>query len=651
MPKFSKYNKIFEPIQCGPMRLKNRIEFTPMVSCHADADGRVTPELVEYIGMQARTGAGLITIGDTVVDRTCGDGFMGALSMTRETDILGLSRLAEEAHKYGAKLSVEMNHGGNTAIPELLERDAMGVTTTPMEGKSRYVKMMDQRDIDTIVEQFVDCADRLMRAGFDAIMIHAAHGNLITQFLSPASNTRIDWYGGSLENRMRFPLQILEAVHKKVGGKIAIDCRISAEERIKGGMPIEETIAFLKIAQKYLDKVHISTGLITNPECIKYCLQPNTIEHCINVNSASRIKKELDIPVTVVGSISTLDDAERILNDGDADLIGMARALIVDGETVTKGYRGQEDKIRPCIRCYNCLREIFPGRQVRCSLNPVVGQETKYHDMPLARKSKKVMIVGGGPAGMQAAQTAVMRGHDVTLFEMSDKLGGMLHDASTLDMKADLKVYTDWMIKTTHECGANIVLNTKVTSDLVAQFSPDALFIATGATEFKPPIDGINRENIFFVSEVDSGKVETGQDVVVCGGGLSGTESAIELAKQGKNVTIVDMQSADELCKDIFWANRVSLMDLISENNIKVIDQVKIESFSDNGVEIIDKNWNRSTIKADSIVLALGLRPTFETVKELEELVPETYIVGDCFEKAKDIHNAIHTAFYRAVQL
>ncbi len=650
MPKFSKYSKIFEPIQCGPMKLKNRIEFTPMVSCHADAEGRVTPELVEYIGMQARTGAGLITIGDTVVDRTCGDGFMGALSMTRETDILGLSRLAEEAHKYGAKLSVEMNHGGNTAIPELLEREAMGVTTTPMEGKSRYVKMMDQRDIDTIVGQFADCADRLMRAGFDAIMIHAAHGNLITQFLSPASNTRIDWYGGSLENRMRFPMQILEAVYNKVGGKMAIDCRISAEERIPGGMPIEETIEFLKRAEKYLDKVHISTGLITNPLCIKYCLQPNTVEHCINVNSASKIKKELNIPVTVVGSISTLDDAERILNDEDADLIGMARALIVDGETVTKGYRGQEDKIRPCIRCYNCLKEIFPGRQVRCSLNPVVGQESRYHDMPLARVSKKVMIVGGGPAGMQAAQTAVMRGHDVTLYEKADKLGGMLHEASTLEMKADLKTYTEWMIKTTLECGAKIVLNTQVTAELVEEMSPDALFIATGATEFKPPIEGNDQDNIFLVTDVDAGKVEVGQNVVVCGGGLSGTESAIALAQQGKNVTIVDMQSADELCQDVFWANRVALMDLLKENNVKIIDQVKIERFNPTGVEIIDKQWNRSEVATDSIVLALGLRPTFEAVAELNELIPETYIIGDC-EKAKDIHNAIHTAFYRAIQL
>ncbi len=650
MPKYSKYEKIFEPIQIGPMKLKNRIEFTPMVSCHADADGRVTSELVDYLGMQARTGASLITIGDTVVDRTCGDGFMGELSMTRETDIFGLSRLEEEVHKYGAKLSVEMNHGGNSAIPELLEREAMGVTTTPMEGKSRYVKMMDQRDIDTIVQQFSDCADRLMRAGFDAIMIHAAHGNLITQFLSPASNTRIDWYGGSLENRMRFPLQILEAVHKRVGGRMAIDCRISAEERIKGGMPIEETIEFLKRAEKYLDKVHISTGLITNPECIKYCLQPNTIEHCINVESASKIKAELSIPVTVVGSISTLDDAERILSEGKADLIGMARALIVDGETVTKGYRGQEDKIRPCIRCYNCLKEIFPGRQVRCSLNPVVGQESKYHDMPLARKSKKVMIVGGGPAGMQAAQTAIMRGHEVTLYEKSDKLGGMLNEASTLEMKNDLKVYLNWMIKTTQECGAKIMLNTEVTAALVEENAPDALFIATGATEFKPPIEGIHQENVSFVTHVDAGLVEVGDEVVVCGGGLSGTESAIALAQQGKKVTIVDMQPAEELCKELFWANKVALMDLIQENHIKIIDQVKIEKFSTEGVEIIDKQWNRSVIKADSIVLALGLRPTVETVNELHELIPETYIVGDC-EKAKDIHNAIHSAFYRAIQL
>ncbi len=649
MLKFSKYSKIFEPIQCGPMRLKNRIEFTPMVSCHADADGRVTQELVDYLGMQARTGAGLITIGDTVVDRTTGDGFMGALSMTRETDILGLSRLAEEVHKYGAKLSVEMNHGGNTAIPELLESDALGVTTTPMPGKSRYVKMLDQKSIDKIVKQFGDCADRLMRAGFDAVMIHAAHGNLITQFLSPASNTRIDWYGGSLENRSRFAMEILEEVYSRVGGKIAIDMRISAEERIKGGMEIEEVIEFLKNAEKYLDKVHISTGLITNPECIKYCLQPSLIEHNINVKSAARIKKELSIPVTVVGSISTLDDAEEILKTGEVDLIGMARALIVDGETVTKGYRGQEDKIRPCIRCYNCLKEIFPGKQVRCSLNPVVGQETKYHDMPFAKVKKNVMIVGGGPAGMQAAQTAIDRGHDVTLFEKGAELGGLLHEASTLEFKEDLRIYKDWMIKTTHNCGAKINLNTEVTAKMIEEINPDALIIATGSTALVPPIDGV--DNALMVADVDAGKVKLGQNVVICGGGLSGTESAIALAKQGKNVTIIDMQKADDLCQDIFMANRIALMDLIQEYNVKIIDEVKIEKINSDGVEIIDKKWNRSVVSADSIVLALGMIPTSKVVNELCEIVPETYVVGDCHLKAKDIHNAIHTAFYSAIRI
>lgn len=650
MPKFSKYSKIFEPIKIGTIELKNRIEFTPLVSCHADADGRVTTELVEFLGGQARTGAGLINIGATAVNGEKGEDFLGAMSVTRDSDILGLSRLADEVHKYGAKLGVELNHAGRAALLDLLKGDALAPSSIPLPGKSRYIKEMDQRDIDQVINEFADCSERCMKAGFDVIMLHGAHGNLLAQFLSPLSNKRTDCYGGSAENRMRFPLEVIRAVRERCGNKIAIEYRISADEYAEDGMRLDDVIEFLKVAQKDIDMAHISAGLIVDFRYIKKCVQPSLIEHCINVPFSEKVKAALNIPVAVVGSISTMDDAEKILSKGKADVIGMARALLVDGATVTKAYRGQEDRIRPCIRCYNCLKEIFPGKPVRCSLNPVVGQEYKYRTIGKTDESKKVMIVGGGPAGMMAAQTAVKRGHEVVLYEQKAELGGLLHEASVLPIKEDLKRYTNWMIKETHRCGATLCLNTTVTKETVEEVNPDVLFIATGANPFLPPIEGINNPNVALVTDVDSKKVEVGQNVVVCGGGLSGTESAVCLAKEGKNVTLVDMMEPDELCKDVFLVNRIALMDLVEEYGVNVIGGVKIEKIDANGVHIIDKKWNRSVVEADSVVVALGLKSTTTTVNELKELVPETYVVGDCV-KPKDIHNAIHSAFHFAVEM
>lgn len=647
MPKFSKYSKIFEPIKIGTVELKNRIEFTPLVSCHADAQGQVTTELVEFLAGQARTGAGLVTIGATAVSREKGEDFLGALSVTKDSDILGLSRLSEAVHKYGAKLGVELNHAGRAAIIDLLEGDALAPTNFPIPGKSRYIKEMDQRDIDQVIEEFADCAERCMKSGFDVIMVHGAHGNLVAQFLSPLSNQRTDCYG---QDRMKFPLEVLQAIRQRCGNKIAIEYRISADELAPEGMRVEDTIKFLKVAQKYIDLVHVSAGLIVDLRYITRCVQPSLIEHNINVGYSEKIKKALDIPVAVVGSISTVDDAEKILQAGQADMIGMARALLVDGYTITKAYRGQEDRIRPCIRCYNCLKEIFPGKQVRCSLNPVVGQETKYSKIARVYEPKKVMIVGGGPAGMTALQIARQRGHEVTLYEKSDKIGGALHEASVLPIKADLKVYTDWLIAETYRYGATIITNTEVTPDLVEKENPDVLFIATGAKPFLPPIEGINNSKVALVSDVDSKKVKVGQNVVVCGGGLSGTESALALAMEGKNVTIVDMLEPDELCNDLFLINRIALMDLIAKYNVKIIGGVNVEKISNHGVHIMDKKWNKSVLPADTIVAAFGFKSVTEPVLALKDLVPETYVVGDCVHP-ENIHTAIHSAFYYAVEM
>ncbi len=370
------------------------------------------------------------------------------------------------------------------------------------------------------------------------VMIHGAHGNLIGQFLSPLVNHRTDWYGGSLENRMRFPLQVIKAIREKCGRNINIEYRISGDEIIEGGQRLDEVLEFLKVAQKDIDIAHISAGLIVDTRYQQFTIPPYYMPHCHNVQYAEVAKKVLDIPVTTVGSITTIAEAEEILASGKADIVGMA-----DNNIVTKAYRGQEDTIRPCLRFIEGCGNIFFGKQIRCSVNPIIGRESRYKTIPKADVKKKVMVVGGGPAGMMATQTLIQRGHDVILFEKSGQLGGLLHEASALPFKGDLRRYLDWDIRTTMNCGADIRLNTEVTPKVIEEVNPDALVVALGSSVLVPNISGVDGSNVVTVTDVDTKKVKTGQKVVVCGGGLSGMECALGLAMEGKDVTVVDMVS------------------------------------------------------------------------------------------------------------
>jgi len=286
MQKFNDFPHIFEPLRVGNMTIKNRIEFTPMVSCHANSrTGEVTPEMIEFLGAQARTGAAIVTIGATTVDEDTGADFYGELSVTKDSDIAGLNLLANEVHRYGAKLSVEILHAGRGVAPYLLKEgcNAVGPSSFPTPTGVRYVEELKQPQIGQIINEFAECAERLMKAEFDMVTVHGAHGNLVGAFLSPLFNHRTDWYGGSLENRMRFPLQILEAIRAKCGRNINIEFRISGDEIIEGGQRLDEVLEFLKIAQKYIDIAHISQGLIVDTRYQKYTIPPYYMPHCHNV--------------------------------------------------------------------------------------------------------------------------------------------------------------------------------------------------------------------------------------------------------------------------------------------------------------------------------------------------------------------------------
>ncbi len=650
----SRFQHVLSPFTFGSLTVKNRIELAPACHMLATHDGFVTREMLAYYQDLARGGAGIITVGDSPIDSGYAKDHEFQLILGDDKVINGLSVLAEAVHRYGAKLSVEVNHSGRFTLNN---RDTIGPSPIPteleeilarQEGRKKFlVKEMDQDMIDTVIEGFADAAHRCLRAGLEMIMVHGAHGHLIAQFLSPHSNKRADGYGGSLENRARFAVEVLTAIRKRVGQRLAIEYRISANELVPGGMEEEETIEFVRMIEDKIDLLHVSAGILGHPKTVPHMIQPTYFPHAYNVHYAERFRKELKVPITAVGSISDMDTAERIIAEGKADIVAMARAILADPQIVNKARSGRVDDVRPCLRCFTCnklTRHFYP---IRCAVNPILGRELEYADITPAKVKKKVVIVGGGPAGMQAALTAAQRGHEVILYEKNGQLGGNLIPASGLDIKADMRRYMAWLIRQTEEAPRiTLKLSTEATPEKIRAENPDALVLAVGAAPVIPTIPGVDKANVVWVGDVDSGKAAVGGTVLIAGGGSTGTETALQLAKDGKKVTVIDRLDYTKLSAD--WPRGLS--DLVEEHGVRFLCEVKLEEISDKGVSIIDKEWNRLEIQADTIILSLGFEPRIQTVNLFKDLAPDVHPVGDCV-RPQSIKEAVHGGFNVAVEI
>lgn len=629
MPEFNSYKHVFTELKVGRTALRNRIIFSPMVSDYTNSLGEPTQGYVDFVEEQARTGVALINLGATPVNWTTAPDYPAELDVTKDTKVNGLVLLAEAAHRHGAKLAVELVHAGRGVHPDLIQGSyGLAPTNFPIPGQYPYLKEMDQHDIEEIIADYVDCATRLKRAQFDGVLMHAAHGNLLGAFLSPLTNHRSDYYGGTLENRMRFPLMILKAVREAVGPDFILDMRISGDEMVEGGMKVDEVIEFIKCAQQYIDMVNISAGLIVDWRAQFFTMPPYYQPHRLNEHLARQVKAcpDITIPVSVVGRITNIDEAEEIIASGAADACYMARGLLADTEMLKKSYRGQPEKVRPCLGCYCCAEG--GGNHISCAINPQLGRGYRFWEIAPALQKKKVVIIGGGPAGMQAAQTLVKRGHEVVLFEKGDKLGGALNDINKLQFKNDLLRYTGWSVETTMNCGADIRLNTEATPELVMAEQPDAIIVATGSAPINPPIPGLDRADVHEVRDVDSGREKISGKIVVCGGGASGCESALDLAMAGNDVTIIDRMPAEDFAHTVTHITRGMLLAELEDKGVKCLGGKNLVSIDDEGVHVQGTDWRYEVLEADHVVNALGIRPLKDDT--WRELIPEVYYAGDC---------------------
>ncbi len=643
MASFNHYDHVFTPIKVGPYTLKSRVEFAPMVCDMTNSLGEPLASYADFVELQASSGVGLITLGATPVNKDSAPDFPAELDVTDDNKIGLLADLSAAAHRRGARLSVELVHAGRGADLSLSDLEyALAPSNIPIEGKENPIKEMDKADMEKVIRDYCDCAVRLRKAKFDGVMIHGAHGNLVAQFLSPMTNHRTDNYGGSVENRQRFPLELLRAVREAVGNDFLVELRISGDEILPEGMRVPEVIEFLKKAQEYVDLINVSAGLIVDPKASFYTMPPYFREKGANVPFAREIKQCPDIhkPISVVGGIYCAEQADQLIREGSVDMVAIARALLADPDMLNKSYHGKPETARPCLRCWGCAGG---GGHVTCAVNPALGQRNQYAEVLPARVKKKVVVIGGGVAGTQAARTLAQRGHDVVLFEKKGELGGLLNDVDKLSFKDDMLRYTDWLKRTTMTCGADIRLNTEATPQRVLAEAPDAIVVAVGSVPARPPIPGLDRANVHNVLDVDSGRVKLSGKVVVMGGGLSGCESALQLAMDGCEVTVVDQIPEAQFAAGIFDITRNMLMMLMDEHGVRRLDRHIVRAIGEDGVTVEGADWKTETLPADHVVEAFGMK-TAPDADAYTGLIPDVYVVGDAYE-VKNIKNANLTAY------
>ncbi len=645
------YPHVFQPITIRGLTLKNRLEYAPTVVLKCNADGTMSQDMLDFMEWQAKTGVGWVTVGDTPVTHDNTSHWLCEMNVCDDDCIHGMNALVEKCRQNGAELSAELAYAGRgNRAPADGTPTAVVSAERPLSPGDN-VRTMTRADMDYMKERYVDCAVRCQHAGFRMIMLHCAHNNFLAQWLSPDSNVRTDEYGGSPENRRKYPLEVLQAVREAVGPNMVIELRVSATEGIPGGLEFEESLEFMKLAQEYVDIMHVSQGSIFHLSA-RYTIPTyfRTPHKPLNVDYAAEVKKALHIPVAVVGMITTLAEAEEIIASGKADIVAMAKSHMADGELMKKTLAGHPGKVRPCTRCDLCGNANTWGTAMSCAVNPRCGISGPIEQVPEGER-KNVMVVGGGPAGMMAAQTLIARGHTATIYEKSDRLGGLLNDACLVPFKGLMREYLDWDIQETYDCGAKVILNTEVTPELVEQVNPDAIIVATGSVYLNPPIPGI--EQALAVRDVDGHVVETGETVVVCGGGITGLECALALSQEGRKVTVVDMLPRDQFVMEMPIFNKADLMAQLEENGVQLVGGQKIQAI-DKGVRTVDAaSGAERFFAADSVVNALGVKPDDQLGKDLLRKYGsmDVIMVGDCTAKGGNYYRANHEAYDAAMRI
>ncbi len=618
---------LFRPLRIRSMELDNRIVLPPMTTLLAGAQGEIPERLIEFYVARARGGVGLITTETAEVHPYTHGLSLGDRGFTAIYDdrfIPGFRRLTDRIHAAGAKVSVQLHHPGNAMIMLDPERPPLAPSAIPYPGGAPP-RALSLDEIAEIVEAFGAAAGRAREAGFDAVDLHGGHGYLIAQFLSPLFNRRADRYGGDLRGRVTFATEVLRAVRRNVGDDFPVIFRFSADERVPGGRTLEESVVIAPLlVAAGADCLSITTGM---QYTLLHTVPAMGMPRGLNVAAAAAVKAAVDVPVMVAGRMNDPLLAEAVLGSGRADLIAIGRGLVADPDLPKKLRDGAWRAVRPCISCnQGCIGGLIAGFPFTCLVNPQAGRESEELLVPAAR-AKRVVVAGGGPAGIEAARVAASRGHAVTLFERSSALGGQLLLAALPPRKEDILPYIRWAEAQLHELGVTVVLGQPLTADRVAEARPDAVVVATGSEPLLPQIPGVELPHVATAHDVLRGIVPAGRRVVVVGGGQVGCETAELLDRYAEQVTIVEMRA--ELAPDVAQVPRDALLHGLAQTRARAMTATRVVEIAAEGV-VVERDGVRETLRGvDRVVVAAGVRPTSELAGELAGAVAELHVIGD----------------------
>lgn len=645
-----KYPNLSKPIKIGNVLYRNRMFGAPMGGTDITKDCTVGDKSVRFYENRAKGGAATVTVSELVVHPKTEASHMYHLDLQTVDSLASFTYTADAIRRHGAIASVELSHSGQYAGTYLVDKEKKdslsqwGPSDT-VRPDGREVKALTKELIAEIVESYGEKAALAKKAGFEMVMVHAGHGWLINQFLSPYFNKREDEYGGSLENRARILLEVLDEIRAQVGPGFPIELRMSGSELFDGGYDLEEGVRIAKLVEDKVDLIHVSAGTyqrgfgITHPSMFT--------EHGVNVYLAAEIKKHVSKPVATIGGLNSPEQMEEIIASGKADIVEMARALLADPQLPNKVMENRDDEIVHCLRCFVCMAERAQTGTRRCTVNPVIGRESDGMEIIPARNKKKVMVVGAGPGGLQSALTAARRGHEVILCEKEAEVGGILVGEQAISFKQEMYQLGNTLGRLCEKEGVDIRLNTTVTKELVEEIAPDALIVATGSEAIIPPVKGIDGETVIGISELHHKLDKVGNDVVVLGGGLAGSEAAVHFAREGKNVTIVEMN--DKLSPDANIRHRPLLLAEIEGQGIDVRTNTMGMEVTPEGL-VVKSNDEVSTIPASSIILAAGQRSRSDIVLDLYDTAPVVKIVGDCV-KVSTITTAVYQGHHAALDI
>lgn len=660
-----KTKKLFEPIYIGSLEIKNRIVMAPIntTNLYPPNEGTVPQRVIDYYFERAKGGVGLIITGvfkvENQIENYQKDGVRVWQVLTPNA-LPGLAELADYVHGLDTKIFVQLSAGpGRVARGDVIDAGFTPVSSSPNPAFFRpevICRELKEDEVDKIIAAFGYAAQILAAAGIDGVEIHGHEGYLIDQFLTSLWNRRNDRYGGALMRRLNIALEILKTVKSKAGRDFPVTFRygikhfikevwkssLKSDDFVEVGRDLEESMEIAKIlAEAGYDALHIDTGCY---ESMYWAHPPTYQSDACMADLLGGVKNIVDIPIIAVGKLGTPEIAENILQGNIADMIAVGRPLLADPQWPSKVRSGKVTDIRPCIGCHEgCFRlPAAQNKPMSCSVNPSCGRE-RFYSLKRSHDTRRVLVIGGGVAGMEIARTATQRGYDVILFEKTEHLGGHLREACVPEFKKDLEKLLEWYERQMTLLKIEVNLNSEVTSALIDEFDYDVAVLATGSVPDLPSIQGVEKPFVTDCCEVLAGRRQVGDNVIVLGGGLEGCETGLWLAQKGKSVSIIE--TLEDIATTIHHANRQMLLDMIDDLEIKVLTKSKVVEILDDGIVVEDETPNRRFVVCDNLILAAGLKPLNDLYGALRNRGRPFHLIGDCKEP-RNIHHAILEGFH-----